>query len=143
MKTAESIMSMNPCCCTAEDSLSEVSKKMVEHDCGVIPVVDTMKDLRLVGVITDRDVVCRSLGLGLNPLEMKASQVMTFPVVSATQDTSIQKCGELMEKNHIRRIPVTDDYDKVVGIISLADIVNTKQDFVLDVLKEVSTPAIH
>lgn len=143
MEKVASIMTSNPACCTPESKLTEISQMMIEYDCGMIPVVDNLTEFRLIGVVTDRDIVCRSLGKGLDPFLMIASDVMTYPVVSANLDTSIQQCCELMEDNHVRRIPVTDDYDKVCGIISLADIVAKKENFIVDVVKEVSTPGLH
>lgn len=142
METAESIMTKTPQCCTPESKLTEISQMMIEYDCGLIPVVDNLTEFRLIGVVTDRDIVCRTLGKGLDPFLMVASDVMTYPVVSATRDTSVEKCCELMEDNHVRRIPITDDYDKVCGVVSLADIVMKKDKFVLEVVKEVSTPGI-
>lgn len=141
MLKAVQIMTNEPVCCLPETPIQEVAKLMVKFDCGEIPVVDTLKDRRIVGVITDRDICCRTVGKGLNPLEMKTSDVMTFPAVYAKLDDSLDKCCELMETNKIRRIPVVDDYERVIGIISLADLIRKREDMVsMEVLKEVSKP---
>lgn len=143
METVETLMTSSPQCCTPESKLTEISQMMVEHDCGMIPVVDNLTELRLIGVVTDRDIVCRSLGKGLDPFLMSASDVMTYPVISATLDSTVEQCCHLMEENHVRRIPVTDGYDKVCGIVSLADIVAKKDNFITEVVKEVSAPGPH
>lgn len=142
MDTVESIMSKTPQCCTPESKLTEISQMMIEYDCGFIPIVDNLTEFRLIGVVTDRDIVCRTLGKGLDPFLMVASDIMTYPVVSATKDASLEKCCELMEDNQIRRIVITDDYDKVCGILSLADIVMKKDKFVMEVVKEVCSPGL-
>ena len=138
MKTAESIMTKAPCCCTPETKLPDIARMMIKFDCGEIPVVDDLKNLRIMGVITDRDIVCRTIARDLNPLDVKATDVMTFPPVTVTPDSSLEKCCEVMEMNRIRRIPVVDDFDRICGIISQADIVLKEQIHSIDVLREVS-----
>lgn len=140
MESVENIMTKKPACCTPETSLQEVAAMMIKYDCGEIPVIDSKEDNRIAGVITDRDICCRTVGKGLNPLKMNTADVMTFPAITVTLDTPLDKCCEIMEANKIRRVPVVDDYNKVCGIVSLADIVRKKESLTLDVVKEVSAP---
>jgi CBS domain-containing protein len=58
------IMTKNPACCTAETTLQEVAKLMLEHDCGETPVVDNKKSGKMLGVITDRDITIRTVAEG-------------------------------------------------------------------------------
>src|SRR4030095_6177010 len=88
MKVNE-IMSNNPACCTRETSLQDVAVLMVEHDCGEIPVVDNMQSKRPVGVVTDRDITCRTVALGKNPLELRARGCMSSTGVAVTARTSL------------------------------------------------------
>ena len=140
MEKLTDFMTKDPVCCTPEHSLQEVAHMMIQYDCGEIPVVDSLQELRIAGVITDRDICCRTVGKGLNPLEMKAEEVMTFPAITANADMSLDKCVELMEQNQIRRIPVVDDYLKVIGIVSLADLARKKVPVITELLKDVSGP---
>lgn len=140
MRTAESIMTKNPCCCTPETKLPEIARMMIIHDCGEIPVVDDLRNMRIMGVITDRDMVCRTIANRINPLDVRVSDVMTFPPVTVSPFASVEKCCELMEMNRIRRIPVVDDFDRICGIISQADIVTKDQAHSIEVLREVSIP---
>ena len=140
MRTVESMMTINPCCCTPEMSLPEVARLMVKFDCGEIPVVDDFKNLRIMGVITDRDIVCRAIAKDLNPTEVKVTDVMTFPPITITPYTSVDKCCELMEENRIRRIPVVDDFDRICGMISQADIVRSDQQHAYDLVRAISRP---
>jgi CBS domain-containing protein len=140
MKTVESLMTKNPVCCTAVTKLPVVAKMMVDHDCGEIPVVDDMKNLRIMGVITDRDIVCRTVAKNLNPLDILVSDVMTFPLVTVAPGSSLEKCCEIMEEHQIRRLPVVDDFDRICGIISLADIARSNFSQMSEVLREVSHP---
>lgn len=140
MKSAADLMTKEPCCCTPETSLKDVAEMMVKYDCGEIPVVDALETKRIVGVITDRDICCRALGKGLNPLTLTAAEVMTFPAVTASLSMSAKDCCKIMERHRIRRLPVVDDYEKVCGIISLADIVSKETPFTVEVMREISKP---
>lgn len=142
MEKITDFMTKDPACCTPENTLQEAAYMMIEYDCGEIPVVDTLQDKRIAGVITDRDICCRSVGKGLNPLDMKVEEVMTFPAVTVTQDTSLDKCVELMEKYQIRRIPVVDDYQCVVGIVSMADIARKHSPHIPELMKDLSQPSM-
>lgn len=116
------IMTANPVCCTPETSLQEVARMMVESDCGAIPVVNTPGSMRPVGVVTDRDITCRTVAEGINPLTMKAGDCMSTPVVTVTPEMDVEECCEVMEKNQIRRVPVVDERGDCCGIVAQADI---------------------
>ena len=116
------IMTEDPTCCTAQDPLQKAAQLMVDCDCGEIPVVDDVSTRVPIGVITDRDITCRTVAKGLNPLEMTVGDAMTSPIVSVRPYDSLENCCNLMEQNQIRRVPVVDDAGTGGGIISLADI---------------------
>jgi CBS domain-containing protein len=93
---------------------------MVEADCGEIPVTDGSN--RLIGVITDRDIVCRVVAKGKNPSSVTAAECMSEPVVVVNEDTTIEDVLSVMEENQIRRVPVVDANGSCCGIISQADV---------------------
>jgi CBS domain-containing protein len=119
-KLAKEIMTPAPQCCSSETLLNEVANLMVEADCGEIPVTDASN--RLIGVITDRDIVCRVVAKGKNPSAVTASECMTEPVVVVNADTSLDDVVAVMEENQIRRVPVVDASGCCCGIISQADV---------------------
>ena len=88
------IMSTNPTCCGPETNLRDVAEQMVTCDCGEIPVCDSQK--HPVGVVTDRDIVCRLVAKGHNPLEARAEDCMSTPVVTTTPDADIEESAQLM-----------------------------------------------
>jgi CBS domain-containing protein len=116
------IMSKEPACCTRETSLQDVAILMVEHDCGEIPVVDNMESKRPVGVVTDRDITCRTVALGKNPLDLRARDCMSSPAVTVSPEIDIDECCRLMEENQLRRVLVVDETGCCCGIVSQADI---------------------
>ena len=135
------IMTADPACCTAKTTLQEVAQMMIDHDCGEIPVVENTDSNMPIGVITDRDIVCRTVARGLNPLDLTAGDCMTTPCVTVTPDMSVEECCRILEDNRIRRVPVVDAGGCCCGIVSVADIaLHAKKNTTAEVVKEVSEP---
>lgn len=133
------IMTKDPACCTPDTPLQEVAQMMVEHDCGCIPVVDGENTKMPVGMITDRDITCRVVATGQNPLDLTAGDAMTSTVVSVTPDTSLEECCNLMEESQIRRIAVVDENGACCGIVAQADVAtNAPARETAEVVQEVS-----
>jgi len=125
-------MTPDPQCCTAEQTLNDVAKMMVENDCGEIPVADG--DKQLVGVVTDRDIVCRVVAEGRDASSVTAGDIMSQPVISVLVESSLEAVMAKMEEHQIRRVPVVDAKGVCCGIISQADVARKAQ--------EKNTPAI-
>jgi len=89
------IMTADPACCAPHTPLPEVARLMVEHDCGEIPIVDAQR--KPVGVITDRDITCRTVAENRNPLELTARDCMSSPVVTVASEASVEDCCKTME----------------------------------------------
>ncbi len=135
------IMTIDPVCCTPDTMLQRVASMMVINDCGEIPVVADMAEMITVGVITDRDIVCRTVAKELNPLSMTVAECMTTPCVAVTPDTSLDECCRVLEENQNRRVPVVDASGACRGIIALADIAKyAAAHNTAEVVKEVSEP---
>ena len=118
----QDIMSRDPVCCTAEATLQEVARAMVDRDCGEIPVVENETSLRPVGVITDRDIACRAVATGRDTLQMTAAECMTSPCITVTPETSLDDCCRIMEERQIRRVLVVDGAGRCCGVVAQADI---------------------
>jgi len=133
------VMTESPTCCTPETGLQEVAQMMVDCDCGCIPVVDSNDTKMPIGMITDRDITCRVVAQGRNPLDLTAREAMTSTVVSVTPDTSLEECLDLMEESQVRRIAVVDDDGKICGIVAQADVARNADDQrTAEVVQEVS-----
>ncbi|HZQ54480.1 MAG TPA: CBS domain-containing protein [Bryobacteraceae bacterium] len=135
------LMTSKPTCCTPDTPLQEVARMMLRCDCGEIPVVDSRESMRPIGAITDRDITIRALAEGRNPLELKASDCMTQPCVTVSENASIVDCIHLLEEHQIRRIPVVDARGRCCGIVSQADVARRIDHHAAEVLKQVSQPA--
>ena len=135
------IMTENPICCVPETGLEEVARMMVENDCGAIPVVEDQETWKPVGIITDRDIACRAVAEGRNPLEMIAEEVMSLVPVAVNRTATVEECMREMEAHQLRRILVTDGTGGCVGIVALADIaLHSGGKETAEVVGEVSQP---
>jgi CBS domain-containing protein len=122
MLLARDVMTEDPVCCTPETNLQDVAQMMVEADCGGLPVTDSADSMTPIGMITDRDIVCRAVAQGKDLRVMTASDCMSTPCVTIDADSSLEECISLLEGSMIRRVPVVDDDGACCGIISQSDI---------------------
>ncbi len=137
------IMTREPACCMPDTNLQEVARLMVECDCGEIPVVENRQSMKPVGVVTDRDICCRTVAEGKNPLEMTAGDCMSSPCVTVTPEMGVEDCCRVMEENQIRRVPVVDERGACCGIVAQADIAQRASEReTAEVVKEVSRAAV-
>ncbi len=118
----QAVMTKDPAFCAPNFSLHEVARLMIARDCGCIPVVDDLVNCRPIGVITDRDIICRTVAADRNPLELTAADCMSQPCISVGPDTSLDECCALFEQKQIRRIPVVDEHGACCGIVAQADL---------------------
>lgn len=102
-----------------ECSTEECAKLMNENHIGCIPVCDNTN--KVVGIITDRDILLRTIGCGKEINNTKISDVMTCNVACCTPETDIKDAEKIMKENQVRRIPVMEN-NKVVGILTLGDL---------------------
>jgi CBS domain-containing protein len=118
--TAGDVMHAGCLCVPAGASLVEASQIMVRENVGALPVCG--EDDRLVGMLTDRDIVVSCVAEGLDPGGRTAGQTCTGPIIWAREEAGARELLTMMEENRIRRLPVIDEHRKLVGIVSVADI---------------------
>lgn len=137
------IMTKNPACCTSDSTLQEVAHMMEMYDCGCIPVVESHNNNKPIGTITDRDIAVRAFAAGSNPLEMKASDIMTSDVATITPEASVEHCRDVMENRQIRRILVVDKTGRCVGIVAQADVVqaDSSPSQTAEFMRDISAPS--
>lgn len=138
MKVRE-IMTSDVACCTPDTNLHDVAQLMMSCDCGAIPVVEDERSRRPVGMVTDRDIVCRTVAEGKNPLELTAGDCMTDGCTTVTPETDVRDCCRILEEQQVRRVPVVDDSGGCCGIVAQADVAKHAGDGeTADVVKGVS-----
>jgi CBS domain-containing protein len=139
-KLARDVMTPDPVCCTPLTTLDEVAKLMLANDCGEIPVIDHAE--HPIGVVTDRDIVCRVVAEGMNPSAHTAESCMTHPVVTVRAEAPLEHVMSTMEKHQIRRVPVVDEDGCCIGIVAQADVaLASRERDVAHLLRQVSRDA--
>ncbi len=115
------LMAENPATCYADSTCSDAAKLMWECDCGVIPVVD--RSSRLIGIITDRDICMATYTQAKPPHEIRVGDVMSRQVYSCQADRPLEDAAAIMQKRQVRRLPIVDNSEKLVGMLSISDII--------------------
>ena len=118
----DDVMTRNPSCCVPTDTVFEAAQLMKSEDVGSIPIVTDKSKKTLEGIVTDRDLALKVVAEGLDPKAKKVVDVMTTDVVSCRSGDDVNNVIALMEEHQVRRIPILDDSDQLVGIIAQADI---------------------
>ena len=116
-------MSSKVCFCSPEATIKDVAKLMCDNHVGCIPVCDNNQ--AVVGILTDRDIILRSIACDKDVASTSVSDIMTTKVCCCTPETSIEQVTGLMSEQQIKRIPVISN-NKIVGMLSLGDIANNQ-----------------
>ena len=121
MKCSE-IMTKDPVCCLPSDTVNKAAQLMKTENVGPIPVVADQDSKRLIGIVTDRDLALKVVAEAKDAKSTMVDDVMTTGVVACRADDNLQNALKAMEEHQVRRIPVIDDNDRIIGIIAQADI---------------------
>ncbi len=116
------VMTPNPVCVSEGDTIREAARIMAREDTGVVPVVDGK---RVVGMITDRDIVVRLVAEGKDPANAQVNEAMTKNVRAVKENDTINDALGVMSSSQVRRVPVVNDHNEIVGIVSMKDLADT------------------
>ena len=119
---AGELMTPDPITITPDTPIAEAAREFRIHDVGFLPVVDSDRNLQLVGVITDRDIACRCVAEGHDPTKCSVESHMTRDVAAANPGDHVNRVMELMQGAQVRRIPVVSDTGRLLGVIAQADL---------------------
>ena len=132
------VMTAGPVCVTPDTPVSVVAEVMESDNIGSVPVVEND---RLTGVITDRDIVVRAIAQGKDPRGMPVREIYSRDVIAVTPDDKLKDVVSIMADNQVRRIPVVDEENHLVGVISQADIaLEANEKTVGELVEEISKP---
>ena len=119
---AVDVMTENPESVTPDTSLADAARKMRDLDVGIIPVVESDSSRRLRGVVTDRDIAVRAVAEERDPASTTVQDVMTTELETCNKNDSLREVMRVMEREQVRRVPITDREGRLVGIIAQADL---------------------
>lgn len=127
--------------CHQEDNLGKAVDVMWRKDCGAVPVIDG--EMRVVGMITDRDICIAASSRDRKPSEIKIGEVAGGKIITCTAEDDVKDALKKMRKNKIKRLPVISQNGALIGILSLTDILlgskNSKKK-VFSTLKAIAAP---
>ena len=121
-KKCRDIMTQDLVYCWPDDPVSKAAQLMKKEDIGPVLIVDNEKARTLVGIVTDRDLALKIVGEGRDPQKTKVEEVMTRKLVTCHADDNVDNAIKAMAQYQLRRIQVVDDNNRLVGIISQADV---------------------
>jgi len=141
MKKCNEVMTKNPVCCLPNDKVTK-AKLMKSERVGSIPIIENEQTKKLVGIVTDRDLALKIVAEGLDAKSTKVDAIMTRKVVTCRAEDDLQKALDAMAENQLRRIPIMDNDDKLVGIIAQADVATrvNQPEKTAAMVKEISQP---
>src|SRR5882757_8663393 len=134
-------------CCKPADTVRKVAELMRQADCGIIPVLASQEDPRVVGVVTDRDLCMDVVAQGGDPNQVRVADCMTDQVITCWPDDDLQHVASVMTDQQIRRIPVVDGHGAILGMVSLVDIARNRvssaevADTLRDICKNTTAPS--
>jgi CBS domain-containing protein len=136
-KSVKDAMSSDVKTATPSQTLTDVAVLMKREDVGSVPVVDGE---RLVGVVTDRDIVVRGIADGSSPNAVQVGDIASRDIVTVRPDDDLDEAMRLMAQHQVRRLPVVDD-GQLVGVLAQADVaLEAKEKVVGQVVEEISKP---
>ena len=118
----EQLMTKSTKTCQPDQTLSEASQIMWENDYGCLPVTEANGAQRLLGVITDRDICLAMRFQGAAPNELRVADVMAKGVHACNRGDPVAEAKTIMREIRVRRLPVVDASERIIGLISLADL---------------------
>lgn len=122
MKKCNDVMTKNPVACLPTDMVDKAAGLMKSENVGAIPIIENEQTQVLVGIVTDRDLSLKVVAAGLDAKSTKVETVMTHKVVTCFAKDDLQKALDSMSHNQVRRIPVVNKDNKILGIITQADV---------------------
>jgi CBS domain-containing protein len=129
------LMTRRPALIAADDSIAQAAEQMCLRCVGMLPVIDNYENRRLIGIITDRDIVTRHLAKGHGPFALVRDFMSREPLVTVQPDTPLLEAAEKMAAHHVRRLPVTTDDGVVTAVLTqadMADIVTPKNPLLIE-----------
>jgi CBS domain-containing protein len=142
MSTCRDVMTTNPVSCSSTDTVRSAAQLMKREDVGFLPVVKDREDKKLIGVVTDRDLVLNLIAETRQADVTTIADIMAAKPVTCRADDDVERAMSAMAQHQIRRVPIVDESEQIVGIIAQADIALRIDDptATTEVIRRISKP---
>lgn len=144
MKKCNDVMTKDPVCCLPEDTVVKAAQLMKNKDIGCIPIIENENARSLIGIVTDRDLALAIVAEGRNPKHTTLKDVMTDTIVSCRAEDNLQEVMDVMSDYQLRRMPVVDYENRIIGIVTQADVATRtdQPERTAEVIKGISQPNV-
>ncbi|HEX2520754.1 MAG TPA: CBS domain-containing protein [Terriglobia bacterium] len=144
MTKCQEVMTPNPVCCLSSDKVDRAAQIMKAEDVGSIPVIEGLQARRVVGIVTDRDIVLKVVANGRDPENVFVNEIMTGRPVTCRLDDDLQHLLHAMAEHQVRRIPIVDIQNRIVGIVAQGDVATRMEEPVktAEVVRKISRPTV-
>ncbi len=120
---ASDVMTKDPICCIRTTSARNAARMLREFDVGILPVIDDLWTRKLIGIVTDRDLCLTALGEPHDPTLTTVEDCMATDVATCAPDADIRAVVAAMAQARVRRVPVVDRENSVLGIVGVSDLI--------------------
>src|SRR4030095_1147996 len=124
-RSVQEAMSSNPCAIDADKPVAYAAKMMKDEDVGLAPIVEGE---RLVGTLTDRDIVTRVVAEGKDPQSIPVREVASTSLVTVDPEQDLDEALGVMARHQVRRLPVVEEDGRLVGVLAQADVAREAMD---------------
>jgi CBS domain-containing protein len=140
MKKCEEVMTKKTVCCLPNDMVAKAAQLMKRENIGAILVIEDQQTQKLVGIVTDRDLALKIVAEERDAKSTKVESIMSRKVVTCRAEDDLQKALDAMSEHQLRRIPVVDNGNKILGIIAQADVATrvNQPEKTAEVVKQIS-----
>lgn len=138
------LMTKAPTYCTASCTAEMAANLMNQCDTGILPVVQDSLDLKLIGVVTDRDLCLAVIAARRDPAHTAVNECMSRNAKCVGPDSEVENAVRIMAEHQVRRLPVVEENGKLVGMISLADLIEQEgisSEMLAATLKKICSPS--
>ena len=142
MSRCRDLMTTDPVSCSSTDTVKSAAQLMKREDVGFLPVVRDQEDKKVIGVVTDRDLVLSAIAEARHADTTTIADIMTAKPVTCRADDDLEQAISAMAQHQIRRVPIVDESEQIVGIIAQADIALRIDDptATTEMLRKISKP---
>jgi len=135
------VMTQDPQFCTTNDTIVDCAQLMAQRDFGMVPLCESRDTRRLVGCVTDRDIVVRAVA-ERKDYDSSIADIMSTNVITVRPEDDVEQARDLMEQHQIRRLLVIDEHGSLVGVVATADLaLAIEEQAIGETLEAISQPA--
>jgi CBS domain-containing protein len=144
MTKCQEVMTPNPACCLSSDKVDRAAQIMKAEDVGSVPVIESLHVRRVVGMVTDRDIVLKVVADGRDPETVLVNEIMTSRPVTCRLDDDLQHLLKTMAERQVRRVPIVDTRNRIVGIVAQGDVATRTEEPIetAEVVRRISRPTV-